>query len=104
MSGIAHFFSQPLVGFILKLLAGIATAVFGIIGLGRDSRKPNGNLSALGYIALGGIVLAGLFAVGSSIYDYSSSQRTAAEEKKQSQRLLLSVRRGIYPFRGITVD
>jgi len=47
MSGIAHFFSQPLVGFILKLLAGIATAVFGIIGLGRDSRKENGDLPTL---------------------------------------------------------
>lgn len=104
MNNLVSFFQQPVVGFLLKLLAGIATAIFGIIGLGRDVRTKAGSLTPKGRIALIGIIVAGVLAAGSGVYDYSSAQKTARDEQLKSKRLLASVQRGIYPFKGMTAS
>lgn len=101
MQTIKDVFANPLVGFLLKMVAGIATAIFAYIGLGRDARKPDGTLLARGRVAIIGIVCGCLLGLTSVLYDYFSAQKASREEKEKSQRLLLSVQRGIYPLRGI---
>jgi hypothetical protein len=97
-------FASPTVGFLLKLIAGVATAGFGILGIGAKTRDDSGRLTKEGTIALTGIVLSAFIGAASSVYDFTSAQRSAADERKKSERLLLSVQRGIYPLRGITGD
>ena len=104
MNSLVHLFQQALVGFLLKLLAGIATAIFGIIGLGRDVRTKSGSLTPKGRVALIGIIVAAVLAAGSGIYDYFSAQKAAREEQLKSERLLASVQRGLYPFKGMTAS
>ncbi len=105
MDGLVSFLQHPFVGFLLKLFAGIAAALFGILGLGRDVRnKDDIKLTPKGRVALIGIIVAGTLGSGSVIYDYFSAERTAADEKLKSERLLQSVQRGLYPFKGMRTD
>jgi hypothetical protein len=103
MQKLIDLFTLPVVGFLLKLFAGIAAAVFGIIGLGRDARdKASGELTPKGRIARIGIIAAGALTVGSVTYDYVFAQKAAADDKRKSEHLLLTVQRGVYPLRSIT--
>lgn len=88
----------------MKLFAGLATAAFGILGIGTETRDRQGKLTRNGWIALVGIVVAGLFAIGTSVYEFSSGQVKAAQDRLKSEQLLRSMRRGIYPLRGMTVS
>jgi len=104
MKEITVFFESPLVGFLLKFLTGLAAAIFGIVGLGKNARDKKGNLTPIGKTARWGIILAGLLAIATSIYDFASGNAKDNAERQQAQELLRSVRRGIYPMRGMTVD
>ena len=99
-----EFFTSETFGFLLKLFAGLATAAFGILGIGTETRDRQGKLTRNGWIALIGIVVAGLFAIGTSVYEFSNGQVKAEQDRLKSEQLLRSVRRGIYPFRGMTVS
>ncbi len=104
MKTIADFFTSSTFGFLLKLLSAMAALGFGIVGIGTETRAPDGKLNRNGWIAMIGIVIAGLIAVSTSIYEFTSSQQKEKEERAKSKRLMLSVQRGIYPFRGITAS
>ena len=92
MHSLIASFEEPFVGFMLKLLAGIATAVFGIIGLGRNVRKRGGALTPKGRMALIEIIVAAVLASGSGIYDYFSSPETAKEERLKSEAVAITHR------------
>lgn len=102
MKTILDFFTSETAGFLLKLFAGIAAAAFGMLGIGTKTREDDGRLTTNGRIALIGIVVAGVLAIGTSVYDFATGQKKAQEDRKKSERLLLSVQRGIYPLKGIS--
>jgi hypothetical protein len=99
---ILDFLTSETAGFLLKLFAGIAAAAFGMLGIGTKTREDDGKLTPSGRIALIGIVVAGLLAIGTSVYDFATGQKKAKEGREKSERLLLSVQRGIYPLKGIS--
>jgi len=96
--------TSPTFGFLLKLFAGLATAGFGMMGIGVETREANGQLNRKGHIALIGIIVSGILAVGTSIYEFGAGLKKEQEELKRSQRLLSSVERGLYPLRGMKVS
>ena len=91
-------------GFVLKLVTGVAVTIFGIVGLGTKTRDNAGKLTRNGRIALAGILVTGVLAIALNIYEFAKARKAAAEEHKRSEKLLLSVQRGIFPLRGITVE
>jgi hypothetical protein len=94
-----------MLGFLLKLLAAAAGMGFGAMGLGRETRdKTTGRLNRNGKIALWGIVVAFVIGIASTVYDFVSDEQKSARNQADAQKLLVSVRRGIYPFRNITAD
>jgi hypothetical protein len=99
---ILDFLTSETAGFLLKLFAGIAAAAFGILGVGTKTRQDDGKLTPSGRTALIGIVVAGILAIGTSVYDFATGQKKAKEDREKSERLLLSVQRGIYPLKGIS--
>jgi hypothetical protein len=101
MSAITAFFMSSTFGFVLKLLAGVAAAAFGILGIGAKTRDDAGHLRREGKIALIGILVATLIGGVSTVYDFVTAQKTAEVERRKSERLMLSVQRGIYPLRGM---
>lgn len=98
-----EFIKSDAFGFLLKLFAGLAAAAFGILGIGAKTRDETGKLTRSGWIALAGILMAGGLAVSTNVYEFVSEQQKARAERRKSERLMLSVQRGIFPFRGITV-
>ena len=93
--------TSPSVGFLLNLFAAIGAAAFGVLGIGAKTRDHNGHLTRNGWIALIGLLVAALFAIGKSIYDFKTGEDTALAEKKRNERLMLSVQRNLYPMRGL---
>jgi hypothetical protein len=104
MNTLKLFFTSPLFGFLLKLLSGLAAAGFGLFGIGTKTRDDKGKLTRDGRIALIGVLVAGVIAGTSSIYEFSVGQEKDRQEHLQSQRLMLSVQRGLYPLRGVSGD
>jgi hypothetical protein len=97
------YFTSPTFGFFLKLLAGLATAGFGMLGIGTKTRDDNGHLTRGGRIALIGIIIAAALGIGSLVYEYAGGQEKAQADRRRSERLMLSVQRGVYPMRGLKV-
>lgn len=97
-------FTNDTFGFVLKLLAGLFTAGFGIVGIGTKTRDDEGKLTRDGRIALIGILVAASIAGASCIYDFLSGQETTRKNNERTELLLRSARRGIYPFRDFTID
>jgi hypothetical protein len=79
------------VGFCLKLLGIAGSGIFGIIGLGRESRDKDGTLNRRGKLALVGIVISSLIAGLSGVYDFKSDK--AKEREAQ---------RAAYPMNGLS--
>jgi len=104
MQKLIEICTSPAFGFCVKLLAGIAAVGFGLMGVGAQTRNDDDSLTTKGWVALVGIVVSGALALASVTYDYFVGQRAAKADAQKSQRLLLSVQRGIYPLRGITAD
>ena len=96
--------TSPTFGFLLKLFAGLATAGFGMMGIGVQTRNNNGRLNGKGCTALIGIIVAGVLAVGTSVYDFAVEQEKERVEQRRSQRLMLSVQRGVYPMHGAKIS
>jgi hypothetical protein len=101
MTGLFNALNSPLVGFLLKLFAGLAAAGFGILGIGTTTRTSTGSLNKNGKIALFGICVAGLLAIGTSVNDFASQQAAEREEIARNQRLLENVEYTEYPLRGL---
>ena len=104
MKSILDFLKSDTFGFLLKLLAGIAAAGFGIFGVGIETRDKDGKLTRYGRIALIGIICAGVLAVlavATSTYELVTGQQKAAQDRLKSEQLMLSVQRGLYPLRGM---
>jgi len=99
-----EFLTSPAFGFYVKFIAGFAAAGFGLMGVGAKTRNDDNSLTSKGRIALVGILVSGFFAAASVTYDYFVAQKAARSEAERSQRLLLSVQRGIYPLRGIKAN
>ena len=104
MRGTIEFLRSSAFGFLLKICAGMAAAAFGILGIGTTTREENGRLNRNGWTALIGIVIAGILGIGTSLYDFAGDQRKAIEEREKSERLILSVQRGLYPLTGMSGD
>ncbi len=104
MDTILKFFTSDSFGFVLRVLTCFAAAAFGMLGIGTKTRKDYGSLTLNGWIALVGIVVAAILSVGTSVYEFITSQEKAKAAQAQSERLILSVRRGIYPLKGITAS
>lgn len=96
--------TSPLVGFLLKLLGGLAAAAFGVLGVGVKTRNDNGELNRNGWVALVGILVGGVLAVGSSVYDFIGGQKKEADDRLRQERLMLSVQRNLYPMRGLKAE
>jgi hypothetical protein len=94
---------SPSFGLATKVLAAIAAGGFGLLGVGKDTRIA-GKLTPTGWIALVGIVVAAEFALAATLSDYSASKTKDEQELKRSDKLLSSVERGTYPFRGIRAN
>ena len=95
MKTIVEFFTSDTFGFLLKLFSGLAAAAFGILGIGTKTREDNGRLTRNGKIALTGIIVAGFLAIGTSVYEFTTGQKQAEEAAKKSEKLMLSVQRGL---------
>src|SRR5450631_104809 len=90
-------------GFLLKLLSGLASAAFGMMGVGAETRdKTSNKLTRKGWIALTGVIVSGLIGIVTAVYEHHAEDAKAQREKLRNEQLILSVRRGIYPLRGIT--
>jgi hypothetical protein len=98
---IIAFFESPLVGFLLKLVGGAGSAVFGIFGLGTKARDDAGTLTTPGWVALIGILVSGGIAILSSSYDFITGRIREDNDRLRSERLMLEIERGIYPLRSI---
>jgi hypothetical protein len=98
------YFTSPTFGFLLKLFAGLATAGFGLLGVGAKTREDNGHLNRSGWIALIGITVAGALAISTSVYEFATGQTKERADRRRSERLMLSVQRGVYPMRGVKVS
>jgi hypothetical protein len=104
MKTIINFLTSDAFGFVLKIFSGLAASGFGMLGIGTKTRNDDGSLTRNGWIALVGIVVAGILALGTSLYEFTTSQEKTKAAQAQSQQLILSVRRGIYPLKGITAS
>jgi hypothetical protein len=93
--------TSPTVGFLLNLVAAIGADAFGVLGIGAKTRDHKGHLTPNGWIALIGLLVAALFAIGKSVYDFRTGEVTAVAKKKRNDLLLLSVRRNLYPMCGL---
>jgi len=98
------FLTSPTVGFLLKLGSGVAAAGFGIFGIGATTRSADGLLTIKGKIALAGIVVAGMLAIGTTIFDFVAGQSAEQAARLRAERLLVSVQRGIYPMRQLRLS
>lgn len=96
--------STPTTGFLLKLFAGLATAGFGLLGIGSVTRDHAGKLTRSGWIAFTGILVGAVFVVGACLYDFVTGQESERLTKIRSQQLLMSVRRGIFPMRSLRIS
>jgi hypothetical protein len=103
MNTLKAFFTSPLFGFLLKLLSGFAAAGFGLFGIGAETRDKKGKLTKSGKIALVGIVVSGVIAAATSIYEFNTGQEKDRQERVQTQKLMLSVQRNLYPLRGAKI-
>jgi hypothetical protein len=93
--------TSPTFGFLLKLLAGLGAAVFGILGVGAETRDDNGRLTRTGWVALIGIVIAGVLAVSTSVYEFVTGQEKERAELLRNESILASVQRNLYPLHGV---
>jgi hypothetical protein len=91
-------------GFVLKLVAGLSAAAFGVMGLGTKARDDRGKLTRQGGVALYGLIISFLIGAISATYDFMVSQKAADETRRRNERLLLAAERGIYPLRGINAS
>lgn len=105
------FFVSGFFGFLLKSVAIVAGAAFGILGLGSKVRDDSNKLTAKGKLALFGLVFMALLALVAQTLEYWRAQQAAAEsalrtaeDLRRSQALLSSVLRGVFPMRGVSVD
>jgi len=73
--GFAKLVAASGFGFTAKILAAVAAAGFGILGVGATTREPTGELNTKGRIALSGIVVAAVFALASAVNDFISGDR-----------------------------
>src|SRR5258708_2946331 len=94
----------PTMGFLLKLFAGLAALGFGILGVGAETRDAGGKLTRKGWIALIGIIVAGILALGTSISEFVAGQEKEQAERRHNERLMLSVQRNLYPLRSVRVS
>jgi hypothetical protein len=104
MHNLYEYLTSPLVGFVLKIAALLATAGFGLMGVGVTTRDADGRLTRSGRVALAGVVVAATLSLATVVYDYAIQQRDAAIIQRRSEQLLMSVQRGLYPLRGATVE
>ncbi len=86
------------------MFAGVTTAAFGILGVGTKTREDDGRLNRKGWIALIGVLVGGILAVGTSVYEFASGQEKERSDRRRSERLMLSVQSGVYPLRQVTVS
>lgn len=63
---ITAFLTSATVGFVLKLLAGLSGAAFGVLGLGAKTRDDEGKLTRQGWVALYGIIASLLIGAASA--------------------------------------
>jgi hypothetical protein len=102
---IITFLTSDAFGFVLKLVSGISTAIFALYGIGVKTREDNdGPLTKAGKIALTGVLVSAAIGGASASYDFYSGQSKQEAERQTNERLMLSVRRGIYPLKGMRAD
>jgi hypothetical protein len=104
MKAIVDYFTSDTFGFLLKLLTGVAAAVFGLLAIGTKVRDRYGKLNKNGRIVLRGIIMAGVLTVTTSVYDFVKVRQKAKEDQVRDNTLLTSVQRGNYPFREVHVS
>jgi hypothetical protein len=104
MNTLKTFFASPLFGFLLKLVSGLAAAGFGLFGIGTKTRDDKGKLTRDGWIALIGVLVAGIIASVTSVYEFNAGQEKDRQESLRNHRLMLSVQRILYPIKGISGD
>jgi hypothetical protein len=104
MKAIFDYFTSDTFGFLLKLLTAVAAAAFGMLGIGTKVRNEDESLNGYGWTALVGIIVAGILAIGTSVYEFTTTAAKDKAAQAQTQQLLLAVRRGIYPLKGMNAS
>lgn len=69
MHAVIAWLTSPTLGFVLKVFGGVTAAAFGVLGVGAETRDVLGRLNRKGWIALTGILVGGILAMGTSVYE-----------------------------------
>jgi hypothetical protein len=80
----------------LKIIAIVATALFGVFGSIVNFRDQNGRLTRHGWIGLAGVLLSGLLAAGLQVY---SDQ----QEEHSTLAILTEIERTLSPLNDLTI-
>jgi len=80
----------------LKIIAIVATALFGVFGSIVNFRDQNGRLTRNGWIGLTRVLLSGLLAAGLQVY---SDQ----EQEHSTLAVLTEIERTLSPLNGLTI-
>jgi len=99
---ITDFLTSATFGFVLKLVACVSAAAFGVLGLGSKARDDRGKLTRQGWVALYGLITSFLIGAVSATYDFTVGQKAVAEARRRNDKLLLAAERSIFPLRGMT--
>lgn len=93
---------MELLGFLLKLIAPLATAAFGFLALGTKARDDEERLTRSGYIAVVGMVVTAVLSFAIQTNDFLAARKASQAEMEQSRKTLIAVQQGQYPLRNMT--
>jgi hypothetical protein len=82
--------TSPFAGFLLKCIAGVATAHFGLTGFGAKTRDAYDSLTPKGRNALIGLLVSDALGLGSAFYDYFSQYANQIVECASDSVLMVS--------------
>jgi hypothetical protein len=89
--------------FLWKTLATIATAAFGVYGLGVNARDDAGRLTKQGTVVLGGLIVSALITGVIQTGEFVEKRQEAADQLVQSQEVLMGVERNVYPLQPLSM-
>ena len=89
--------------FLWKTVATIATAAFGVYGLGVNARDDRGRLTKQGKVVLGGLIVSALITGVIQTGEFVENRQAAADQLTRSQQVLLAVERNVYQLQPLSV-
>lgn len=90
--------------FVLKTLAIISTAAFGIYGLDVKSRDGSGNFTRQGKVVLIGLIVSALITGITQTGEFFDKQKSAADEILRSRQVMASIQRNLYLMKDVRAE